>query len=211
MRRSAGNYLPGDEIHFRTGSPALEGIPHNSAVRVLEVDRRRNTLTIETADGGQVTYNPAQLRSQTRQSKIYREESREIAEGERIWFTAPEKENYVRTGDFATVEQIAPDLSVRLDNGKTVDLDAETAQHIEYGYTAGSASNLAADRVILTGEATQLAGHENDLARFNPNVRELSVYTSACYAGASGRACAACDSSRNAIEVSRGHRKPWRC
>ena len=115
----AENYRPGDEIHFRTGSPALEGIPHNSVAHVLEVDAGRNTLTIETTDGGQVTYNPAQLRSQTSQSKVYREESREMAEGERIRFTAPDKENHIRTGDFATVERIEPDLSVRLDNGKS--------------------------------------------------------------------------------------------
>ena len=45
-------------------------------------------------------------------------------------------------------------------------------------YAAESAANLAADRVILTGEAQQLAGLENDLARLNPSIRELSVYTS---------------------------------
>jgi len=174
----AGSYHTGDEIHFRTGSPTLEGIPHNSVAHVLEVDADRNTLTVETADGGQVTYNPAQLRSQTNQSKVYRKESREMAEGERIRFTASDKENHVRSGDFATVERIAPDLSVRLDNDKTVELDAEVAQHIDYGYTSESAANLAADRVILTGEAPQLAGLENDLARLNPSIRELSVYTS---------------------------------
>jgi hypothetical protein len=171
--RSAGNYRPGDEIHFRIGSPALEGIPHRSTTRVLEVDAHRNTLTIETADGGQVAYNPAQFRSQTSQSKVYREESREMAEGERIRFTAPEKQDHIRSGDFATVERIEPDLSARLDGGKTVELDTETAQHIEYGYAVESA-----DRVILTGEAAQLAGLENDLARLNPSIRELSVYTS---------------------------------
>jgi conjugative relaxase-like TrwC/TraI family protein len=176
--RFAGNYRPGDEIHFRTGSPALGGIPHNSMVRVLEVDAGRNTLTIETADGGQVTYNPAQLRSQSNQSKIYREESREMAEGERIRFTAPEKEHHIRTGGFVTMERIEPDLSVRLDNGKSIDLDAEAARHIDYGYAVETAGNLAADRVILTGEAPQLAGLENDLARLNPNIRELAVYTS---------------------------------
>jgi conjugative relaxase-like TrwC/TraI family protein len=176
--RFAGNYEPSDEIHFRTGSPALEGIPHNSVAHVLEVDAGRNTLTIETADGGQVTYNPAQLRSQTSQSKVYREESREMAVRERIRFTAPEKENHIRTGDFATVERIEPDLSVRLDNGKSVDLDPEAARHIDYGYAVESAGSLAADRVILTGESAQLAGLEDDFARLNPNIRELSVYTS---------------------------------
>lgn len=176
--RFAENYKSNDEIHFRTGSPALEGIPHNSIAHVLEVDVDRNTLTIETADGGQVTYNPAKLRTQTSQSKVYREESREMAIGERIRFTSSEKDNHIRTGDFATVERIEPDLTVQLDNGKTVELDAEAAQHMDYGYAAESAANLAADRVILTGEAQQFAGLENDLARLNPNLRELSVYTS---------------------------------
>ena len=176
--RFAGDYRPGDEIHFRTGSPALEGIPHRSTARVLEVDVNRNTLTIETADGGQVAYNPALLRSQTNQSKVYREETREMAEGERIRFTAPDKENHIRAGDFATVERIESDLSARLDNGKSVDLDTEPARHIDYGYAVESAGNLVADRVILTGEATQLAGLENDLTRLNSSIRELSVYTS---------------------------------
>jgi conjugative relaxase-like TrwC/TraI family protein len=176
--RFAGNYRTGDEIHFRTGSPALKGIPHNSTVRVLEVDADRNTLTIETADGGQMTYNPAQLRSQTRQSKVYREEVREMAMGERIRFTAIDQEHHIRTGDFAAVERVGQDLSVRLDNGKTADLDAEAARHIDYGYAVETAGNLAADRVILTGQAPQLAGLEKDLARLNPSIRELSIYTS---------------------------------
>jgi conjugative relaxase-like TrwC/TraI family protein len=176
--RFAGNYRPGDEIHFRTGSPALEGIPHNSVAHVLEVDAGRNTLTIETAAGEQVNYNSARLRSQTRQSTVYREETREIAEGERIRFTAPDKGQHIRTGDIATVERVEPDLSVRLDNGKSVDLDAEAAQHIDYGYAVESARNIVADRVILTGEAPQLAGLENDLASLNSHIRELSVYTS---------------------------------
>jgi len=175
---AAGNYRTDDEIHFRTGSPMLEGIPHNSVAHVVEVDAGRNTLTIETADGGQVTYNPAQLQSQTNQSKVYREESREMAAGERIRFTASERENHIRTGDFATVEQIEPDLSVRFDNGRTVDLDTEAARHIDYGYAVETAANLAADRVILTGKAPQLAGLEDDLARLHPSIRELSFYTS---------------------------------
>ncbi|MDR3411781.1 MAG: hypothetical protein P4L87_12710, partial [Formivibrio sp.] len=176
--RFAGDYRPGDEIHFRTGSPALEGIPHRSTARVLEVDVNRNTLTIETADGGQVAYNPALLRSQTNQSKVYREETREMAEGERIRFTAPDKENHIRTGAFATVERVEPDLSVRLDNGKSVDLNAEAARNLDYGYAVETAGNIAADHIILTGEAAQLAGLEDDLARLNPGIHELSVYTS---------------------------------
>ena len=76
------------------------------------------------------------------------------------------------------MERIEPDLSVRLDNRKAVDLDAETARHIDYGYAVELAGNITVDRVILTGEAAQLAGLEEDLARLNPTIRELSVYTS---------------------------------
>jgi hypothetical protein len=101
-----------------------------------------------------------------------------MAVGERIRFTASEKENHIRTGDFATVERVEPDLSVRLDSGKSVDLDAQAARHIDYGYAVETTANVAADRMILTGEALQLAGLEDDLARLHPNIRELSVYTS---------------------------------
>jgi hypothetical protein len=51
----------------------------------------------------------------------------------------------------------------RVDNGKSVDLDLEAARHIDYGYAVETAASLAADRVILTGEAPQLAGLEDDL------------------------------------------------
>jgi hypothetical protein len=101
-----------------------------------------------------------------------------VAVGERIRFTAPEKENHIHTGDFAIVERIDSALSVQLDNGKSVDLDAEAARHIDYGYAVETAASVAADRMILTGEALQLAGLEDDLARLHPNIRELSVYTS---------------------------------
>jgi hypothetical protein len=101
-----------------------------------------------------------------------------MAEGERIRFSAPNQEHHIRTGDFATVERIGPDLSVRLDNGKTVELDTEAAQHIDYGYAVKTAGNLAADRVILTGQAQQLAGLESDLARLHPGIREFWIYTS---------------------------------
>jgi hypothetical protein len=47
--RFVDSYRHYDEIQSRTGSPTTEGIPHNSMVRVLEIDARKNTLTIETA------------------------------------------------------------------------------------------------------------------------------------------------------------------
>jgi conjugative relaxase-like TrwC/TraI family protein len=176
--RFAGNYRAGDEIHYRTGSPAEHGIADNSAATVLSVNAHTNTLTVVTSDRSEVSYNPALLKKQTGQSAVFREEQRDIAVGERVRLTAPDRDKHIRSGDFATVERTEPDLSVRLDNGNTIDLDAEAARHIEYGYASETAGNLAADRVILTGQAEQLAGLEDDLAHLHPSVREFSIYTS---------------------------------
>ncbi len=176
----AANYSPGDQIHYRKGSPSIEGIPHNSIATVLDIDAKKNLLTIETRDGEQVSYNPGQLKQQTKESTVYREEERDLAVGERIQFTAPDRENRIRSGDFATVERIGDDnaLSVRLDNGKTVELDPEKARHIDYGYTVETAKHVSADRILITGESSQLAEQQATLAKLNPNVRELAIYTS---------------------------------
>ena len=178
--RLAANYSSGDEIHYKTGSPVEHGIAHNSAVSVVSVDASKNLLTVETREGEQVSYNPALLKQQTAQSTVYREEERDLAVGERIQFTASDRENHVRSGDFATVERVGDDnsLFVRLDNGKAVELDSEKARHVEYGYTVETARHLSAARVILTGESTHLAEQQAALTKLNPSTHDLSIYTS---------------------------------
>ena len=63
--RLAANYAPGDQIHYKAGSPSEHGIADNSAAAVLSVDVHANTLTIATRDGNEASYNPALLRKQT--------------------------------------------------------------------------------------------------------------------------------------------------
>jgi conjugative relaxase-like TrwC/TraI family protein len=176
----AASYTPGDQIHYRTGSPGIEGIPHNSVATVLHTDPIRNVLTIETRDGEQVSYNPIHLKQQTKESTVYREEERDLAVGDRIQFTAADRENRIRSGDFATVERIGEDnaLSVRLDNGKAVELDPEKARHIDYGYTVETAKHVSADRILLSGESGQIAKQQASLVKLNPNVRDFAIYTS---------------------------------
>jgi hypothetical protein len=105
---------------------------------------------------------------------------RDLAVGERIQFTAPDRANRIGSGDFAIVERIGDDnaLSVRLDNGKTVELNPEKARHIDYGYTVETAKHVSADRILLTGESSQLAEQQATLAKLNPNVRDFAIYTS---------------------------------
>lgn len=172
----AANYSPGDKIHYRSGSPRIEGIMNNSEATVLATDARRNILTIETDERNTVSYNPIYLKQQTRESKVYTEDVREIAIGERIQLTVPDKDRNLRRGDLATVEKIGGNnaLTVRMDDGRTVELDQHQARHIEYGYAVDGQRRISADRVIATGETLET----KDLTAVPYKNRDIALYTS---------------------------------
>ena len=176
----AANYVPGDKIRYRVGSPTEHGISDNGTATVLSVDARANTLTVATRDGNETFYNPAVLKKQTMQSTVYREEFRDVAVGERIRFTDSDRNAHIRAGDFAIVERIGEDnaLSVRLDSGKTVELDSNKTLYLEYGYAAETAPRASVDRVLVTGDASQLAQQQDALASLSPHIRDLALYTS---------------------------------
>jgi hypothetical protein len=52
------------------------------------------------------------------------------------------------------------------------------ARHIEYGYVVETAQPAAADRVLVTGDASQLAKQPEALTRLSPRTRDLFLYTS---------------------------------
>jgi conjugative relaxase-like TrwC/TraI family protein len=178
--RLAANYAPEDRINYRKGSPEEHGIADNSSVTVILVDARSNRLTVETREGDRVSYNPALLKQQTDRSTVYREESRELAEGERIQFTAANPQLRIRAGSLATVEKIGEDkaLIVRLDNGKAVTLDAEQSRYIDYGYAVETARQVSADRVLVTGNSNQIAEQQEALTRLSPHLHDLAIYIS---------------------------------
>ncbi len=172
----AANYKAGDQIHYRTGSPELYGLPNDGSVTVISGDSKRNNLTVQTSSGERVSYDPSQLRIQTAQSKVYREETRDLAVGDRIQFTASHREQRVRSGDFATIERIGQDNSIaaRLDNGKTVELAPDQARHIEHGYAVGTGQRVSADRVLVAGESAD----PKLLAGIAASAKDVAVYTS---------------------------------
>lgn len=61
------------------------------------------------------------------------------------------------TGDFATVERVGDNdaLTVRMDNGREVTLDADGSKHIDYGYTVENVKRFSADRIVLTGDSAR--------------------------------------------------------
>ena len=202
--RLAANYTPGDEIHYKAGSLVEHGIADNSTVTVLSVDARANTLTIATRDGNETSYNPALLKKQTAQSTVYREEQRDLAVGERIALTASDRDAHIRSGDFATVERIGEDgtPSVRLDNGKSLELEPQMARHIEYGYVVETAQRAPVDRVLVTGEASQLAQQQEALTRLSPHIRDFSLYMSDSREMSVGRALPGSEIAPSVTELS---------
>jgi conjugative relaxase-like TrwC/TraI family protein len=169
------SYEPGDKIQYKTGSPALHGIPHDSQATVITTTPRYNLLSVRfDATREEVSYNPAQLRTQTRESHVYRQETREIAEGERIRFGRYDKDVGIRSGELGTVGRIGLDhsMTVKMDSATTVEISAETARHIDYGYAVGGLMNVRAERILATGDGFP---HKN-LQGTSPKAN-LSLYT----------------------------------
>jgi conjugative relaxase-like TrwC/TraI family protein len=178
--RLAANYAPDDRINYRKGSPEEHGIADNSSAIVVSVDARSNLLTVETREGDCVSYNPALLKQQTDRSTVYREGSRELAQGERIQFNTANPELRIRAGSLATVEKFGEDnaITVRLDNGKTVELEGERSRYIDYGYAVETAQQASVDRILVTGNSNQIAERREALTHLSPHLRELAIYTS---------------------------------
>lgn len=177
--RTAASYVPGDQIHFKTGSPTEHGIPDHSVAQVLSVDARANRLLIKTLDGTEISYDPALLRVQTRQSRVFHEEQRDISVGERIVFAQPDRPQHLRRGEFGTVEAIQNhSLIVVRDSGESISLSKAEMRHIDYGYASHNMPKGSLHRIIVTGDAEVLARQQVQLSSIPARTVDISIYTS---------------------------------
>jgi ATP-dependent exoDNAse (exonuclease V) alpha subunit len=147
-RTWAARYNVDDLLHYPRGSNDI-GIEKQSYTKVIATEPRDNLLTVQKEDGTTVMYNPARLYGVT----VYRELEREFAVGDRLSFTAPSKELGVANRDLGTVQRIDKhgQLSVKMDNGKAVNFDANQMRHFDHGYavTSHSSQGLTAERVLV--------------------------------------------------------------
>jgi ATP-dependent exoDNAse (exonuclease V) alpha subunit len=174
--RIAVDYTPGDRIQYRLGS--LSGdIPNNCVATVVATDSKTNKLTVQTSDGDEVTYSPHLAKDMTAQSTVYREEQREIAPGDRVQINESYPKQGIRKGDLGTVTAISDkkDLDIRLDKGKSAQLNQEQAQHIEHGYAVQNLKAGAPERILITQETFE---SQIDPASLSRNAREVNLYTS---------------------------------
>jgi hypothetical protein len=147
-RTWAALYNPGDVIRYESGSKAL-GFERDSEARVLNVDARTNTLTVQKQDGEQVSYDPKRLYG----VNVFEERSRDFSLGERVQFTAGNRDLGITNRDLGTITALAEhSITVRMDgkSGREVTIDPTKFRQLDYGYavTSHSSQGLTSDRVI---------------------------------------------------------------
>jgi len=153
-RSWAAKYQTDDVLYYTRGSKE-HGIERGSYATVVSTNAKDNQITVERDDGQHVTYDPKRLQGIT----AYREITREFAEGDRIQFTAGNRELRISNRDLGTIERIdGTHVTVRMDGDKERSVRFDTAQmrHFDHGYavTSHSSQGLTADRVLVNMDTT---------------------------------------------------------
>ena len=169
-REWAARYKPGDILKYEKGSKA-HGIAQNSTAVVLSADARNNTITVQQDGGKAITYDPKRLKG----VNAYRETDKEFAAGDRIQFTAKDKELGVNNRDLGTISKLKKEqITVQMDGKaeRTVQFDPTKMRHFDHGYAVTShvSQGLTEGRVI--------ANIDTDSARSLINTRLAYVAVS---------------------------------
>ena len=147
-RTWAARYEVGDVLRYSRTSKET-GIGKGEYAQVKSIDASKNQLTVESRDGVEYTYDPRRQQGVS----VFREEIRSFSVGDRIQFTAPVSKLKVSNRELGTIERIAQDgrLSLKMDNGRSVELDPHRPLHLDYGYamTSHSSQGQTADRVLI--------------------------------------------------------------
>jgi conjugative relaxase-like TrwC/TraI family protein len=153
-RRWAGQYDPGDVVRYTKGSRS-HGIKPGEYARVEKSNEKDNLLTVRRGNGERVSYDPRRLHGVT----IYREAERKFSEGDRVQFTAPNRELGVANRELGTIERIngEGDVRLRLDSGRVTQFNANKNPHLDHGYavTSHSSQGQTADRVLIHIDTSQ--------------------------------------------------------
>lgn len=146
-RTWAERYDIGDVLRYSRASKET-GIGSGEYAHVKSIDAAANRITVELQDGIARSYDPRRQQGVT----VYREELRAFSEGDRIQFTAPANDLKVANRELGTIESIGYGrLNLKMDNGRSVQLDPTQQLHLDYGYavTSHSSQGQTADRVLI--------------------------------------------------------------
>jgi len=153
-RQWAEQYEPGDVVRYTKGSKA-HGIESGEYARVERVNAKDNRLTVKRENGERVNYDPRRLHGVT----LYRETERNFSEGDRVQFTAPNREQHIANRELGTIEKIDArgNVQIRLDSGRAVAFNIRDNRHLDRGYavTSHSSQGQTADRVLIHVDTEQ--------------------------------------------------------
>ena len=153
-RQWAAQYEPGNVVRYAKGSKTL-GISPGEYARVESVDEKQNHVTVERINGQRLSYDPRRLQGVT----LYREAERAFSEGDRIQFTAPNRDQHVANRELGMIEKIddTGNLRIRLDSGRAIAFNIRENPHLDYGYavTSHSSQGQTADRVLIHVDTEQ--------------------------------------------------------
>lgn len=156
-RQWAAQYQPGDVVRYTRGSQTY-GFAAGDYARVTRVNAEDNLLTVTRKYCVQVTYDPRRLQGVT----VYREAERAFSVGDRVQFTAPDRQRQIANRELATIEHVTAGgrLRLHLDSGRTVAFTLRDCPHLDHGYavTSYSSQGQTANRVLVhvdTGRAPE--------------------------------------------------------
>jgi hypothetical protein len=153
-RQWAAQYEVGDVVRYTRGSKT-HGIQGGEYARVDRANEKENLVTVKRENGEQVSYDPRRLHGVT----LYRETERAFSEGDRVQFTAPNRERHIANRELGTIEKIddSGNLQLRLDSGRVVAFNIKENPHLDYGYavTSHSSQGQTADRVLVHVDTEQ--------------------------------------------------------
>jgi conjugative relaxase-like TrwC/TraI family protein len=157
-RTWAQQYQVNDILRYSRRSRET-GIEKGEYTRVTSIGAKNNLLTVTRADGTEHTYDPRRQMGVT----VYREQEKAFSAGDRIQFTAPNNDLRIANRELGTLQDIAPNgtMRLRLDSGREMAFDPQRHPHLDHGYavTSYSAQGQTADRVLINVD-TELAAKD---------------------------------------------------
>jgi len=143
-----GQVHPGDTVQYIRGSQQL-GLEKNTYAMVV-ADRPRKQFSDRCQSG----WPTCGLRSAAlARVNVYTNFPCEFSTGDRIQFTHNNKDLDVHNRDRGRIEAIDNDnrLTVKMDDGRTVNFDPARMRHFDHGYavTSHSSQGLTEDRVVV--------------------------------------------------------------
>ena len=155
-RTWAAKYEAGDILRYSRGSKET-GIGKGHYAQVRSIDAASNRLTVRLQDGTDRTYDPRRQRGVS----VYREEMRKFSAGDRIQFTAPANDLKIANRELGAISNIdgSGRLSLKMDSGRSLQIDPYKHPHLDYGYamTSHTSQGQTASRVLIHVDTELLA------------------------------------------------------